>query len=61
MIIVGFLIGVSLTIALVFLGIFIWSMRSGQYDDTYAPPLRMLFDDKPVEENKAENKADNTR
>ncbi|MEZ4944913.1 MAG: cbb3-type cytochrome oxidase assembly protein CcoS [Cyclobacteriaceae bacterium] len=40
------LICISLTIALLFLGGFIWSMRSGQYDDTYGPSVRMLFDDK---------------
>jgi cbb3-type cytochrome oxidase maturation protein len=41
------LIGISVTIALTFLGIFCWSMKSGQYDDTYTPSVRMLFDDKP--------------
>jgi cbb3-type cytochrome oxidase maturation protein len=41
------LIVISLTIALIFLGIFIWSLRSGQYDDTYTPSVRMLFEDKP--------------
>ncbi len=40
------LICISLTIALLFLGGFIWSMKSGQYDDTYGPSVRMLFDDK---------------
>ncbi len=41
------LILISLTIAIVFLGIFIWNMKSGQYDDTETPSIRMLFDDKP--------------
>jgi cbb3-type cytochrome oxidase maturation protein len=45
--IIALLIIISLTIALMFLGIFLWSMRSGQYDDTYTPSVRMLFDDKP--------------
>ena len=40
------LIFISLTIALIFLGAFIWSMKTGQYDDTYGPSVRMLFDDK---------------
>ena len=40
------LIFISLSIALVFLGAFIWNMKSGQYDDTYGPSVRMLFDDK---------------
>ncbi len=28
-----------------FLVAFIWSVKSGQYDDTYSPAVRMLFDD----------------
>lgn len=40
------LIAISLTIALLFLGAFVWNMKSGQYDDTYGPSVRMLFEDK---------------
>ena len=39
------LIGASLIIALGFLIAFIWSVKSGQYDDDYTPSVRMLFDD----------------
>ncbi len=39
------LIGVSLTASLIFLGAYIWSVRSGQYDDKYTPSVRMLFDE----------------
>ena len=42
------LITVSLTIAIVFLMIFYWNMKSGQYDDTYTPSVRILFDNKPA-------------
>ena len=42
------LIVISLAIALVFLGIFLWNMKSGQYDDTYTPSVRMLFEDKAI-------------
>lgn len=45
------LIFISLTIALAFLVAFIWNMRSGQYDDTYGPSVRMLFEDKKNQEN----------
>ena len=38
------LIGASLLVALFFLGAFIWSIRSGQYEDDYTPSVRMLFD-----------------
>jgi cbb3-type cytochrome oxidase maturation protein len=39
------LIGVSLLVALVFLGAFIWAVRDGQFDDNETPPRRILFDD----------------
>ncbi len=40
----------SLTVALGFLGAFIWSVKTGQYDDDYTPSVRILFEDKPKEE-----------
>lgn len=40
------LIGISVTVAVFFLLIFYWSMKSGQFDDTYTPSVRMLFDEK---------------
>jgi cbb3-type cytochrome oxidase maturation protein len=46
MLIIILLIAISLTIAILFLAAFIWSMKSGQFDDTYGPSVRMLFDDK---------------
>lgn len=46
MLIIIMLITISLTIALVFLGIFLWNLKSGQYEDTYTPSVRMLFDNK---------------
>jgi cbb3-type cytochrome oxidase maturation protein len=44
LIIVG-LIFISVIIAGGFLAAFIWATKSGQYDDTYSPSVRMLFDD----------------
>ena len=46
------LIAISLTIALIFLGVFVWSLKSGQYDDTYTPSVRMLFEDQPKADTK---------
>jgi cbb3-type cytochrome oxidase maturation protein len=46
MLIIIMLISISLTIAVVFLGIFLWNLKSGQYDDTYTPSVRMLFEEK---------------
>jgi len=42
-----FLIGCSVLVATVFLGIFLWAMRSGQFDDTTTPAYRILFDHPP--------------
>jgi cbb3-type cytochrome oxidase maturation protein len=35
----------SLAVGLVFVGAFIWSVRSGQYEDTLTPSMRVLMDD----------------
>jgi len=40
------LIGFSLLVALIFLGLFFWAVRSGQFDDQYTPSMRVLFDQK---------------
>jgi len=46
------LIIIGIIVAGGFLVGFIWAVKSGQYDDTYSPAVRMLFDDtKIVEEN----------
>ncbi len=39
------LIGFSVCIALLFLGAFFWAARTKQYEDTYTPSVRILFDD----------------
>jgi cbb3-type cytochrome oxidase maturation protein len=39
------LILASLTVGLVFVGAFVWSVRSGQYEDTLTPAMRMLADE----------------
>ena len=44
--IIVILIFISLSIAILFLVIFFWNIKSGQYDDTYTPSIRMLFEDK---------------
>lgn len=40
------LMAFSLSASLIFLGAYIWSVRSGQFDDKYTPSVRILFDDK---------------
>jgi cbb3-type cytochrome oxidase maturation protein len=46
------LIFCSLLVASGFLFAFLWSVKNGQYKDDYTPSVRMLFDDKPANENK---------
>ncbi len=46
------LIIVGIVVASGFLAAFIWAVKSGQYDDTYTPSVRILFDEKtdvPIE------------
>jgi len=42
------LVFVAIIMAGAFLIAFIWSVKNGQYEDTYTPSVRMLFDDPPV-------------
>lgn len=46
--IIYMLLGISVVVALIFFVAFIVSVRKGQYDDTYTPSVRMLFDDELV-------------
>ena len=39
------LIGFSLLVAIIFLVAFLWSVKSGQYEDDYTPSVRILFED----------------
>ncbi|HML84077.1 MAG TPA: cbb3-type cytochrome oxidase assembly protein CcoS [Bacteroidales bacterium] len=49
------LIGISLLVAIGFLGTFLWAVKTGQYDDDYTPAVRILFDDEiDTEEDKQE-------
>ncbi len=54
------LIGVSLFAALIFLGAFIWAVRTGQFDDNETPAIRILFDDdQPQETTEIESETKN--
>ena len=52
------LIGVSLLAALIFLGVFIWAVKTGQFEDSETPSIRILFDDdsEPSETDNKEEK-----
>ena len=56
------LISISLLIGLTFLVMFLWNVKNGQFDDTYSPSVRILFEDKPLErshEKRVESRATN--
>tara|TARA_B100000945_G_C20348444_1_gene580969 strand:- start:698 stop:916 length:219 start_codon:yes stop_codon:yes gene_type:complete len=46
--IIYMLLAISVVVAVVFFVAFILSVRQGQYDDTYTPSVRMLFEDELV-------------
>ncbi len=49
-------LGISITMALVFLVAFIWATKKGQYDDLTTPSERMLLDDYEIKETKKDEK-----
>ncbi len=51
------LIPLSIVTAAIFLGGFIWAVRSGQYEDTCTPALRLLTDDSDMTKAKTESLA----
>jgi len=50
------LITISIIVAVLFFVAFIYAVKSGQYDDSYTPSVRMLFDDEIVVESPEKNK-----
>ncbi len=42
------LLGLSVMVAILFFIAFILSVKNGQYDDSYTPSVRMLFEDELV-------------
>lgn len=44
------LLAISVTVAIAFFAAFVLSVKSGQYDDTYTPSVRMLFEDEIVKD-----------
>lgn len=48
--IIYMLLAISVIVALVFFVAFVISVKRGQYDDTYTPSVRMLFEDELIDE-----------
>jgi len=53
------LIGFSLLVALIFLGLFFWAVKTGQFEDQHTPSMRVLFDDKKSTSKKSINNQKN--
>lgn len=51
------LITVSVIVAIIFFIAFVYSVKKGQFDDTYTPSVRMLFEDELVKPKKEEEKS----
>jgi len=48
------LLAISIAVAVVFFVAFIISVKNGQYDDSYTPSVRMLFEDEIVTKETSE-------
>ncbi|MCL8007715.1 cbb3-type cytochrome oxidase assembly protein CcoS [Gelidibacter japonicus] len=44
------LLSLSILVAVIFFVAFIFAVKNGQYDDSYTPSVRMLFEDELVKE-----------
>ena len=51
--IIYMLLAISVCVAIFFFVAFLYSVRKGQFDDTYTPSIRMLFEDELVKEDDA--------
>lgn len=49
------LLSISVFVAIIFFAAFIFTVKSGQYDDSYTPSVRMLFEDELVSSNSENN------
>jgi cbb3-type cytochrome oxidase maturation protein len=49
------LLAISITVAIIFFAAFVMSVKKGQYDDSYTPSVRMLFEDELVNKSNTDN------
>ena len=48
------LLAISIAVAIVFFVAFIFAVKNGQYDDSYTPSVRMLFEDEIVKKDESD-------
>lgn len=53
-----FLIPISVAIAAAFLTAFIWAVRSGQFEDTFTPSIRVLTEESNESPDNSKRKSD---
>lgn len=53
------LLSLSIIVAVIFFIAFIVAVRNGQFDDSYTPSVRMLFDDELIKEKPKKSKLTN--
>ncbi len=61
MTIIYMLLAISVFVALIFFVLFLYSVKNGQYDDTYTPSVRMLFEDELIKEGASEKNKTSTK
>ena len=50
------LLAISIIVAVLFFAAFIIAVKNGQYDDSYTPSVRMLFEDELVKTKTSDQK-----
>lgn len=50
------LLSISILVAIIFFIAFIVAVRNGQYDDSYTPSVRMLFEDELIKDKSEKSK-----
>ncbi|WP_298473931.1 cbb3-type cytochrome oxidase assembly protein CcoS [uncultured Maribacter sp.] len=55
------LLAISIIVAIIFFTAFIFSVKNGQYDDSYTPSVRMLFEDELVTDYSKEEKTNKNK
>lgn len=50
------LLSLSILVAVIFFIAFIVAVRNGQYDDSYTPSVRMLFEDELIKDKSKQSK-----
>ena len=57
--IIYMLLTISVIVAIIFFIAFIFSVKKGQYDDTYTPSVRMLFEDELISKKTSKKRTNN--